>query len=356
MERKQAESAVKEQGGNIRQQVNANTDYVVVGMKRWAILPDGSLNKALQKAEELQTKGHQISIISESLFVDMLSKGTSLTTSSISLENAATVLELDTATIRRWINFGLIKLVGEELSFQDLVSLRAIAELVRKGVKLDQIFRGLKALTAILSDAAQPLSQTRLLMKNGDLVAEVQGSRIDTTGQYLLRFDDVLKRPDRIETLENNADVLFSQAIQHEKSGEYDEAVRCYNAYLKLDKECPEVHFNLGNVYLKLGDYELASQQYEQTLDFDSEFVEAWYNLGYVYDEMNEPQRAIDAFQRAISVETQYTDALFNLAKTMEKVGRSREAREHWVAFLKLESSGNDANYARQQLSLQVVD
>ncbi len=69
--RKEAMQIIANLGGIPVDGVNKKTDFLVVGLQDYAKVRDGKSNKQL-KAEELILKGHNIQILSENVFYDMV--------------------------------------------------------------------------------------------------------------------------------------------------------------------------------------------------------------------------------------------------------------------------------------------
>ena len=69
--RKEAMQIIANLGGIPVDGINKKTDFLVIGMQDYTRVKDGKSNKQL-KAEELLLKGHNIQILSENVFYDMV--------------------------------------------------------------------------------------------------------------------------------------------------------------------------------------------------------------------------------------------------------------------------------------------
>lgn len=69
--RKEAMQIIANLGGIPVDGVNKKTDFLVIGMQDYTRVKDGKSNKQL-KAEELMLKGHNVQILSENVFYDMV--------------------------------------------------------------------------------------------------------------------------------------------------------------------------------------------------------------------------------------------------------------------------------------------
>ena len=145
--------------------VSRQTSYVVVGMEGWPLLPDGLISNKLRRAEEFIKRGYPLQILSESSFLELAGKKEH----QVSLrkvypeQEICRLMKISPETLRRWEQFGLVVSCGGEYDFQDIVSMRTIGELVKRGVRPETIARSLKSLAAILPDTDRPLAQLRLV-------------------------------------------------------------------------------------------------------------------------------------------------------------------------------------------------
>ncbi|MEE8558824.1 MAG: GlcNAc transferase, partial [Myxococcota bacterium] len=109
MSRREAARVVEEAGGEPVADVTRRTALLVVCMEGWPLLPDGSISRSLQRAEELQQRGSTIEIVPESEFLERVG----LRERRIDLQKTYTTQEvsellgLDPATLRRWELFNL---------------------------------------------------------------------------------------------------------------------------------------------------------------------------------------------------------------------------------------------------------
>jgi hypothetical protein len=122
--------------------LSRKTSLLVVGMDGWPLLPDGGVGNKLKRAEELRRNGCGIRILSEEAFLELLGRNNRHRSVVPKTNPAAEVcrrLKLSPEALQRWEQFGLIRPVDGLYDFQDLVSLRTIAELVDAGSARDHL-------------------------------------------------------------------------------------------------------------------------------------------------------------------------------------------------------------------------
>jgi len=358
LSKKQAVQLLEQAGAVVEEQLNRQTHLVVVGMGGWPIHKDGSISRKLSKAEQLQAQGHPIQIISEPVLLEKLGLQASPSSSggTCSIERAARILGVSEEAIRRWALFDLLRIDNGQVDFQDLVSLRHVAELISQGIPPAAIAKGLHELSKRLP-ADRPLAQARIMHEAGELVADIQGIRIDTQGQLLLDFADtqherapsVLIKPFTRHD-DESADAWFTLGQEQEQQQSYEQAVESYQKALQYCPGWAIAHYNCGNVLFTLKKMDEAASHFRDAAEADPGMAEAWYNLAYLEDERNNLEAAIHALHKALDIVPDFADAHFNLARCLSLQGQSNQARVHWKRYLQLDPNGAWAAIARIQL------
>ncbi len=359
MSRREAMRLVREQGARTIEGVSRRTDLLVVGMEGWPMLADGSISRKLRQAELLQERGHGIEILSEQAFVQRLQTQApppAVSQRACSPAQAARILGVDAAVVRRCEQFGVIRSVDGELDFRDLVSLRTAVGLLGQGMTPSALARGLSQLARHLPELEQPLAQVRLLRDgDGSLLAELGGVRMDTRGQMLFSFEPLGPAPSVARLPEPepsgpDAEECFREGVGHEENGRIAPAMQAYAEAIRRRSGFTEAHYNLANLHLQQECLAEAGRHYLLAVEADPTFAAAWYNLGYLRAEENRFAEAEQALLKAVAALPDYADAHFNLALCREELGRSQQARQSWRDFLRLQPRGDCADFARRQL------
>jgi tetratricopeptide (TPR) repeat protein len=356
MTREEACQIVREAGGEPTPAVSRRTSFVVVGMEGWPLLPDGMISSKLKCAEELIRRGYDIRIISEETFLELAGRKARPQgpfQKAYPAEEVCKLLRLPAETLRRWEQFGLIRSQDGLYDFQDLVSLRTIAELVGRGVRPETIGKSLKALGAVLPGTERPLAQLRVVAENPKaILVELGDHLIAPNGQLLINFEAKHKPAGAVIAIDEKVTDTewfeFGQACEEEES--YAEAADAYRKAVARQHCFPEAYFNLGNVLRLMGQPHLATEAYHSAISQDPLMATAWYNLADIQEEQGEILQAIHSLLRALEACPAYADAHFNLALCYEKVEQERDAARHWTAYLKLDPSSQWAKIARRHL------
>jgi Flp pilus assembly protein TadD len=104
----------------------------------------------------------------------------------------------------------------------------------------------------------------------------------------------------------------------YQQQEQYKEAAQAFENVLRLDKDNPEAHINLGVVYTALLKLKQAEEQYQAALVLDPRLSEAHYNLGLLYEfHHNAPEKALEYYKEYVKLGGQDE----RIAKLLKKVG-----------------------------------
>lgn len=105
------------------------------------------------------------------------------------------------------------------------------------------------------------------------------------------------------------------------KSGDLPAAAATFQKALEIDPKHPEVHFNLGNVYLATKRLQEAEKEYDAAIAAQDKFVLARYNLGKVYEQTGRVDQALSQYRRAVDLDPQFFPAHMDIGKILETSG-----------------------------------
>lgn len=380
--------------------VTRRTALLVIGLDGFPLGPDGSPNASLRRAEELIAAGLPLRIIPETTLLELLGlrERRAEIGKSLSADTVCSTAGVTAELLARWEQFDLVRAADGRYDFRDVVSLRAIAELVSAGVRLDAVARGIRGLRRHLPDVDRPLAQLRLIAAGPrELLADFEEYRLAPDGQLLLNFDlpavptaaspsgaasadharaaasrpspavasraPVPGEPQHRPALGDarrtpagvlNADEWLDTGRRWEEEQDWPQAERAYRQALAVQPAFPEAHFNLGNVLRSQERLAAAAECYAAAVKTDERFAPAWYNLADVYEEQGRLAEAIACLRRALRADPDFADAHFNLAAALEALGDAATAREHWQAYLRYDPASEWAQVARARLAARL--
>lgn len=113
----------------------------------------------------------------------------------------------------------------------------------------------------------------------------------------------------------NAANALFGQ-------GNYDEAVRAYQAAQVTSPDLPQPYFNAAIALVHIGRLAEARAAVEQALKTaDNELIAAaYYNLGNIDFMMERYEEAVEAYQQALLRDPDDADARYNLELALKRI------------------------------------
>lgn len=367
MGRREAHDIVARAGGCPVSGISGRTTHLVIGMHGWPLRDDGDISVKLRQAERLRERHGRIRIISELDFLilaGLRERGPSVR-KSFTLDRVAELVGVEDATIQRWEYLGLVRSESGTYDFQDIVSLQAIAALVRRGVRPVEIQKSLASIAMFMPGTDRPLAQLTIVASDaGELLAQVGDSLIAPDGQQLLDFgadaqtdhetDHPLAPPEEliraIRSPEADAETLFERAVWLEEEERYDEAADLYRRVIALTAPRSEVFFNLGNVLRAQNLDEAAEEMYHLAISVEPSCELAWYNLADVQETAGRVDEAIESLRAAVQIDASFADGHFNLAACLEHVGELDEASAHWRRYLSLDPHSEWAAIARRHL------
>ncbi len=361
MGREAAERLVRALGGVPAPSLTARTHLLVVGMRGWALREDGRVSRSFEQARRSRTR-----IVSETEFLRLagLAPPHAMGARPYTLAQAAEASGVEPDEIRRWELAGLVSAREGLYDFQDLVSLRAIAALRRRGVPLRTIRDSLRQLADVLPGIHRPLAQVQVLdADGGELLAQIGESLFLSSGQQVIDFDgrtrSVREAGAPIPTTASESaapesaswEDWLERGLELEEEGRHADAADAYGRAVALKPEAAVAHFNLANALTALGRHDAAEGILRLAVAIDPGFETAWYNLAGLLEASGRLGEAAEALRKAVAASPAFADARFNLAACLHDLGRTREASEHWRAYLALDPSSEWAGVARRLAS-----
>ncbi|MFO0838653.1 MAG: tetratricopeptide repeat protein [Phycisphaerae bacterium] len=389
MTRRAAWERVQIAGGMPCAAVTRRTTHLVVGGVGWPLASDGAVSRPLKTAQQLNAEGARIAIVAEGEFLAALGVAPAMPAEAKAypIESACALLGVPREALARWERCGLVRAAGGRYDFQDLVSIRAVAELVQQGARPEAIARSLRGLAALLPDTQRPLAQLNLVLENPHtLLVELGDARIAPNGQLTLNFDALgptalaaqppgpaeqapvqpprfLAQPRRVELLPPSAAPGMSNAARALSTRrEARPVVAAPQALQAPQRDGPDIlgrldrgdesfsasqWFERGRMLEERERFEPAADAYRAALALEPRFVEAGFNLGNVLRAQGRIDAAAEVFRLVTRLDAQFAEAWYNLADAEEECGRLASA------ILALESAVRaDPQYADAHFNL----
>ena len=127
---------------------------------------------------------------------------------------------------------------------------------------------------------------------------------------------------------------LIAIADESFKIKKYDDAIRNYQAALKINPSDEVTLLKIGNTYKVQNDMTNAVDFYKKAIFVNPSYADGWFNLGLVYAGNNDISGCKECFKRVISIDSKYAYAYFALALAFETENNKEEAVKNYQKFL----------------------
>ena len=153
--------------------------------------------------------------------------------------------------------------------------------------------------------------------------------------------DAALKiRPDDPLTLNNKGNAL-------DILGHHEEALEAYDAALEITPDHVDVLYNKGTTLGSLGRYEEAIKAFDAALEITPGHAGALYNKGNALDILGHHEKALEAYNAALEIRPDDADVLHNKGGALDSLGRYEEAIKAFDAALEITPDDADVLYSK---------
>ena len=275
----------------------------------------------------------------------MATQGTTVPDDQYSVRQVSDMLDLSPRQIRALVADGaLTPTIGARgkflFSFQDLVVLRSVAELIRSGVALHKVRAAVTSLLDQLPDDAS-LAVASLDASGRSVVVSVDTTTWDPVTRQIVLDLDIEATTDRIASV---VDVSLSAADERTATEWYvfaDEiessdplaSEEAYRRSIQIDDTFADAHLNLGRLLHADGKVREALDEYRAARTIDEEDAVTHYNIGVASQDLGDFEDAVAAYERAIELAPRFADARYNLSTLYEELGDTALAVQHLHAY-----------------------
>ncbi|MEC7501766.1 MAG: MerR family transcriptional regulator [Planctomycetota bacterium] len=380
LSKRAAQQMIREQGGKVSEKIDLSAQVIVHGE---AELPKSeNLPRAVTKNESLvrAIRNDEIEVIDETELWQRL--GLVAGEHNADIRNLYTpamlaeLLQVPTATVRRWHRRGLIQPRTEirrlaYFDFQEVVNARTLVSLLAEGITPAQLERKLADLEKISPGVKRRIAQLTVIVEGKDILLREGEGLLDAEGQFRFDFDaasmneknhaaeqslPALPVESGVEAVEQTAAEmtpaeLLEAAAALEDENRLPEACIAYRTTLAAYGPDAEVHFRLAELLYRMDAPEAARERYYSAIELDEDFVEARANLGCVLYELGESELALAAWNGALAFHPDYADVHLHLARSLDEQNNRPDAETHWRRFLEIAPESPWAQQARQRLA-----
>lgn len=127
-------------------------------------------------------------------------------------------------------------------------------------------------------------------------------------------------------------------------NGQLEDAIVAYRQALRCDPGFADAHNNLGNALAKTGSFEEAIEHYKGALELDPSYAEAHGNLAVLYTHMGRFDEAIRQYEEALALDPGFVEAKSNLAALLAQQGNFDDAIRLLTEAIKMKVDFADAH------------
>lgn len=153
---------------------------------------------------------------------------------------------------------------------------------------------------------------------------------------YTLWSDTVRKMPDSSRA-HDNLGLIFANR------GQLDEAIRHYQAAIKLKPESSKAHNNLGIAYAGEKQFADAIKEFEAALKTEPNNPNFHFNLGIAYEKIGRLEEALAAYKAALRLNPVNPEFFFNIGRVSVELGRYDVGIREYKRALELKPDYLDA-------------
>lgn len=122
----------------------------------------------------------------------------------------------------------------------------------------------------------------------------------------------------KADSAEIDALDLISRGNALEGEGQFESALQCYEAAIRLVPDMARAHLNRGNVLLESGAAQEALAAYQTALVHNPVYAAAHYNIGNAFVRLGRPEQAVSAYHKAITLKPDFVDAEVALGAVLD--------------------------------------
>ena len=116
--------------------------------------------------------------------------------------------------------------------------------------------------------------------------------------------------------------------------GQYNDAIKDYDTAIHLHSNYTDAYHHRGNSKARLGQYNNAIKDYDTVIRLNPDYT-AYYNRGLAKARLGQYNNAIKDYDAAIRLNPDYTFAYYNRALAMKELSQNREAKQDFLAALR---------------------
>src|SRR5687768_8953561 len=209
---------------------------------------------------------------------------------------------------------------------------------------------GFYAANAINRNAFSQAQAIQNQPPNADSMLE-HGASQKTPGGGMLT--DIQEKLEKAKNEPNNFAAQMQAGDMYAKIGRFDEAIKFYEAGVKLNPNDLQANLVLANSYFDSRQFESAEKYYAKVLEINPKDVNARTDLATTLVERQNPdyERAIREFQKSLAIDPEHEPTLYNLAVAYSRKGDAENAQKTLIHLEQINPNSQLAGRLKQVIS-----
>ncbi len=134
----------------------------------------------------------------------------------------------------------------------------------------------------------------------------------------------------------SNISYLLNLAYKALQLKDFNDAKNFFIKIIAIDKKIPDVHNNLGLVYINLNNYKKAVESFNQAIKLKPQFSIAFSNLGIAYEKMGNFNMSEKNYKKSILIDKNNIIAYYNLGNLYKNQDDLVKAEKYYKSVLDL--------------------
>ena len=140
-------------------------------------------------------------------------------------------------------------------------------------------------------------------------------------------------------------ELALNAKSEREKIKYLSEAVKEFEAAIKIHPTFANPYEQLGLAYFRLNDYDKSLKYYLKSLEYNPYKPVTYSNMGMIYFKRQQYDKALEVYLKAVELNPKHIDALYNLASTYGTIGQLDKAIETFKKVIALNPNHAQAYY-----------
>lgn len=119
------------------------------------------------------------------------------------------------------------------------------------------------------------------------------------------------------------SDAWCNMGCFYEQTNRYDEAAKCYDKAIRLNKKNAKAYNNLGGILGRRGEYDASVKYFDRAIELDPSIVDHWYNKGLALSRLKRYTESLEFLDEAIEKDPSFVMASKERIRVLKKLNEA---------------------------------